>query len=349
MDCHYRIGQNTSHLQTEQNELTESKWVSPMINRMKILIAYDGSENGDFAIEDLQRAGLPDSVDATVLSVADVFLAPPITDPAEIFPPTVPHSVQVALEHNECKLKDAKLMAMYVADCLSKAYPSWTVSHLGVADSPAWAIIKKSAEMDADLVVVGALGHSVLGGRLILGSVSQRVLYEANTSVRIARPTEKKEPGPLKIVVGVDNSSYSDAAVEEIGNRRWPAGTQVRLVAAFDTVVSIPTGPNSPAVMKSIEPGDTESWNEVRNLFQPSADKLIAKGLDAAVMIIRENPKDALIEEAESWGADCIFVGSKGARGIERLLLGSVASAVSARAHCSVEVVRPRTFHPSTG
>lgn len=36
----------------------------------------------------------------------------------------------------------------------------------------------------------------------------------------------------------------------------------------------------------------------------------------------------------------CVFVGAKGMRGIDRLLLGSVSSAVSARAHCSVEVIR---------
>ena len=63
-------------------------------------------------------------------------------------------------------------------------------------------------------------------------------------------------------------------------------------------------------------------------------------GLNASLMIRRGNPKDEIIEEAEGWGADCIFLGAKGTRGVERLLLGSVSSAVSARARCSVEVVR---------
>ena len=47
-----------------------------------------------------------------------------------------------------------------------------------------------------------------------------------------------------------------------------------------------------------------------------------------------------LIAEAESWGADRIFVGARGMGGIDRFLLGSVSSAVAARAHCSVEVTR---------
>ena len=37
--------------------------------------------------------------------------------------------------------------------------------------------------------------------------------------------------------------------------------------------------------------------------------------------------------------ADCIFVGARGVRGLKRLLLGSVSSAVAMNAHCSVEIV----------
>src|SRR5918992_1843420 len=43
----------------------------------KILIAYDGSACSDAALGDLRRAGLPASLDALVLTVADVIVPPP--------------------------------------------------------------------------------------------------------------------------------------------------------------------------------------------------------------------------------------------------------------------------------
>jgi nucleotide-binding universal stress UspA family protein len=94
--------------------------------------------------------------------------------------------------------------------------------------------------------------------------------------------------------------------------------------------------------MKWIEVADKNNWDQVREIFEPSAERLRRAGLRAAVLIRRGNPSDQILEEADTWGADCIFVGARGTRGIDRLLLGSVSSAVSARAHCSVEVVRPQ-------
>ena len=312
-----------------------------MTEGMKILIGYDGSTNSDAALDDLKYAGLPDRVDATVLTVADVIVAPPINDPEEMFPPNVPHSVRLAHERAEHKLKEAEVIAVRASKQLKEDFPQWNVHHLAVANSPAWALIQKANEQHIDLVVVGALGHTVLGGRLILGSVSQRVLYEAGTSVRIARQSESKAGTPLKLLVGVDNSSYSDAVIETICQRNWPPDTQVRLLAVVDTVMPVRDA-QDPTALKWIEVGDVDNWENVRRIFQPAVDKLCARGLDAAVMIRRGDPKVEINDEAESWKADCIFVGSKGIRGVERLLLGSVASAVSARAHCSVEVVRPK-------
>jgi nucleotide-binding universal stress UspA family protein len=312
-----------------------------MKDKMKILIAYDGSECADAALEDLKNAGLPKTAEAIVISLADVFMPPPINEEIDnTFPMYVPAGVRRAHERAERKLKEAESMAMRASEQIKKSFPEWHVTPEAIADSPAWAIIRTADHWKPDLVVVGAQGHSVLGGRLILGSVSQRVLYEASCSVRVARGQQSSD-SPLQLLIGVDNSPYSNAAVEAVCRREWPTGTEVRLLAVVDTVMAITPDPSQPQVLKWIEVGDGENWDEVRQIFQPSAACLRSAGLDAEVTIRRGNPTDELLEEAETWSADCIFLGAKGMRGIDRLLLGSVSSAVAARAHCSVEVVRP--------
>jgi len=112
------------------------------------------------------------------------------------------------------------------------------------------------------------------------------------------------------------------------------------LLAVVDTVMAITPDPLKPSAMKWIEVGDENNWDAVREIFEPSAARLRRAGLHAEIFIKRGNPADQILEEADSWGADCIFLGAKGTRGIDRLLLGSVSSAVSSRARCSVEVVR---------
>ncbi len=313
-----------------------------MNEKMKILIAYDGSESADAAFEDLKRAGLPKTAEAIVMTLADVFLPPPLNEEVDnTFPMYVPEGVRRAHERAEREVKEAELTARLAATRVKASFPEWDVHHEAIADSPAWAIIRKADAWKADLIAVGAQGHSVFGGRLILGSVSQRVLYEVRCSVRVARVRRGEPDSTLRILIGVDGSPYSSAVVDAVYRRSWPDGTQARLLAVVDTVMAINTDPAEPSVVKWIEVGDGDNWDQVREIFEPSAQKLRGAGLDAAVMIRRGNPKDELVEEAESWRADSIFVGAKGMRGIERMLLGSVSSAVAARAYCSVEVVRP--------
>ena len=310
---------------------------------MKILIAYDGSECADAALEDLKSAGLPKTAEAIVMSLADVFLPPPIDEEVDnTFPMYVPAGVRRAHERAEREVKEAELLAKRASEQIKKSFPEWQVRHEALADSPTWALVRTADEWKADLIVVGAHGQSVLGGRLILGSVSQRVLYEANCSVRVARGRRRDADSPLRLIIGVDNSTYSNAALDAVYRRQWPTRTEVRLLAVVDTVMAITPDPSQPSIVKWIEVEDEDSWDQVRQIFEPSADKLRSAGLDAAVMIRRGNPKEELIGEAESWGADCIFVGAKGMGGLDRLLLGSVSSAVSARADCSVEIVRSK-------
>lgn len=56
------------------------------------------------------------------------------------------------------------------------------------------------------------------------------------------------------------------------------------------------------------------------------------------------DPADEILALAREIGADLIIVGSKGARGLERWLLGSVSEKVVREAGCTVEVARPKTY-----
>jgi len=310
---------------------------------MKILIGYDGSEFGDAALEDLRRAGLDTEVEACVMTVADVFVPLPVDEEVEnAVPMYEPQAVRRAHERAQHKLDEATDLAKRVSERIKASFPNWQITSEAEADSPAWALIRKADDWKPDLIVMGARGHSVFGGRLILGSISQRVLYEARCSVRIARASENSVDKPVRLVVGVDNSPDSNAAVEAVCNRHWPKGTEVDLLVVVDTVMPVTSDSSESTVTKWIEVADESNWSEVRKIFEPAVQRIRSAGLRAEVLIRRGNPADEIIQEAHTLGADCIFVGARGTRGIDRLLLGSVSSAVSARAHCSVEVVRPK-------
>ena len=307
---------------------------------MKILIGYDGSEGADAVLGDLKRAGLASEADVLVMTLADVFVPPPIDEEVDnTFPMYIPEGVRHAHKRARQKLEQASALVKTAGEQVKTLFPAWHVEYEAQADSPAWALIRTADHWKPDLIIMGARGHSVFGGRLILGSISQRVLYEARCSVRIARESRKSEDAPVRILIGVDQSTDSNAAVDAVCSRQWPSGTEVALLAVVDTVMAI--NPSERLTTKWIEVGEEKNWEQVREIFEPAAQKLRRAGLHAEVLIRRGNPADQIVQEADTWGADCIFLGARGTRGIDRLLLGSVSAAVSARAHCSVEVVRP--------
>jgi nucleotide-binding universal stress UspA family protein len=73
---------------------------------------------------------------------------------------------------------------------------------------------------------------------------------------------------------------------------------------------------------------------------EDAAAILSKAGISVTKSVVTGNPCEMLVADAEHWGADAIFVGARGLTGLERLLLGSVSTAVAAHASCSVEVIR---------
>lgn len=300
---------------------------------MKILIAYDGSDCARDAIDDLRLAGLPDDVEAVVISVADVWLPPPSSyEMVEAaFEERVRACSEKTRERAELALKEARELAQEAAARVLSGFRAWRVSATASAGSPAWEIIQKADAWKPALVVVGSHGRNAIG-RFFIGSVSQRVANEARSSVRVARRRAKERSGPVRIVIAVDGFAGSQAAVRAVAARRWPEGSEARIVAALDLMMV--------AQLEGFEEFNEDERQWVNEVVEASAKELSAAGLAVSSVVKSDDPKRLIVEEAEHWRADSIFVGARGLRRIERFLIGSVSAAVATRAHCTVEIVR---------
>jgi nucleotide-binding universal stress UspA family protein len=82
------------------------------------------------------------------------------------------------------------------------------------------------------------------------------------------------------------------------------------------------------------------AYEATRRMLESFAKELREKHKDVTCRVLAGDPKHVLVKEAESWKADCIFVGARGLTHLKRFFMGGVSTAVAARAHCSVEVAR---------
>ncbi len=318
-----------------------------MNQKMKILIAYDGSSHADAAIDDLRRAGLPREAEAVVVSVADVWVAP--------VPPSEYEAVQTPLDEQTRERaqwfspqaakaqEEAQELAHAASQRVLSYFPSWEVRTEFRSGSPAWELIRKADDWQADLLVVGSQGRSALG-RLFFGSVSQKVLTEARCSVRVARGSIREPEAPVRVIIGVDGSGYSDAAVNEVARRPWPEGSLVKVISAVrlpftptEETRSLPDSYYSQLEKTETEKAQTAITRAVARLQKGEATR---SGIESEVIL--GDAREVILDEAARWGADLIVLGSRGLGGFKRFLLGSVAQGVAAYAPCSVEIVRGR-------
>ncbi|HEY6122894.1 MAG TPA: universal stress protein [Pyrinomonadaceae bacterium] len=146
----------------------------------------------------------------------------------------------------------------------------------------------------------------------------------------------------MKILLAVDGSPCSVAAVEEVAQRPWPEGSEIKVLSAFE--LPLPPTPEAWALPPDcFEDLDRSAQAHARSIVQKAVETLKAKLNDSVVIKGEFAPGPArtlILDEADDWAADLIVMGSHGYRAWERFLLGSVSQAVVAHAKCSVEVVR---------
>jgi nucleotide-binding universal stress UspA family protein len=150
----------------------------------------------------------------------------------------------------------------------------------------------------------------------------------------------------MKILLAVDGSPYSDAAIEELAKRPWPSKSEIKVITAAETPIVVGMEPwaASPEYFEQLEKSVREAAKAVIEGALQKLKTMEDKTLKISNEIIQGPPRQVIVDEAERWNADLIVMGSRGLGAWNRLLLGSVSSAVVHHAKCSVEIVRsPRS------
>lgn len=289
---------------------------------MKLLIAHNESIHADDAVSDLARAGLPLDTEAIVLSVVERKLVSSPPSSLGIFGVSAAPATAILPDYELRILDTTRQEALRVTQVIQRRFPTWQVSAEVGLGSPVAEILARAEELKSDLLVVGSHNRSALG-RLLLGSVSQDVVKQAHCSVRVGRVSDVEPGQPNRLVIGVDGSPGSKAAVHAVARRNWPAGTEARVLAAFNLMAT--------AAPRGI----------LARIAEESEEELRASSLVCSAAVKVGESSRILTHEAKEWGADCIFVGARGVTALERILLGGTSAAVAANASCSVEVVRP--------
>lgn len=144
----------------------------------------------------------------------------------------------------------------------------------------------------------------------------------------------------MKILVAVDGSKYSDAAVQTVASQVRKDKAEVLVLQVVEPrIISTP-----PQMAAGYEPELAEmmkeQFSEAQQNVERAAATLKAAGFDSKTRVIEAETRTGILDLAGEWKADLIVVGSHGRKGLQRFMLGSVAESVARGAYCSVLIVR---------
>lgn len=217
-----------------------------------------------------------------------------------------------------------------------------TISKAVEFGSPTAVLLREAA--DAAGLVIGTRGLGALSSAM-LGSVSGRLASRAHCPVYVI-PSDADgaatadSAGP--VVVGVDGSPESDAAVRLGLALAESRNTTLRAVSAFHV----------PALAMPIEQELIDEFNESeRAEAQSTIEGALARAgapehpVEVEVTVVQGMPAEVIL--SASHDASIIVIGSRGHGAFLRLVLGSVSRAVLQQAGRPVAVVTEEMAFPS--
>lgn len=149
----------------------------------------------------------------------------------------------------------------------------------------------------------------------------------------------------MKVVIAIDDSRGSQAAIEWVLGMTWPKNAQFVVLSILEAPIYAVTELGGAV---AADPVPDTCAQEIEGRVARAERDLKTAGLVVRGRVDRGLASDMIVRAAASERADLVVVGSHGRTGLTRLLMGSVASHVLNHAPCSVLVVREPLANPSS-
>lgn len=287
---------------------------------LNILLAVDGSEHAQAAVELL--AGLPLASGSEVRILAVV--------PEHSDPHTTPQ--YAALEQAREALEPKGIQVVAAA----------------VSGHPAETITTQAYQYDCDLIVLGALGRR-RRMEFLLGGIAQQVVEHAGQPVLVVRAPYR----PIKkVVLCVDGSDCSRYAVDFLSEMPLPEGVHILVTHVLAPLMTrdmltrtFPADPVALSVQTSVSLEEMNEWQREdqavgEGLLKQAVDRLEQAGLAASAHLLRGDAASEVIDFVKAQNADLVITGSRGLSSVKGWLLGSVSRKLAYSAGCSALIVR---------
>lgn len=216
-------------------------------------------------------------------------------------------------------------------------------SYKALMGDPAEQIVHYAAEIDADIIAMATHRGSGLA-RGILGSVTDRVLRSAGRPVMAVHPESLSAFGgsqgqPETIIVPLDGSERSAGVVDLALDVAQGIGSEV----IFFRVVQYPYYGVTAVDASYFDTSYAISQQRVEadEYLQQFKDRAAARGVSARSHVVTGSAASRLLEEAKHVASPLIIMSTRGASGIKRWVLGSVADKVIRSSGLPVLVVPP--------
>lgn len=273
---------------------------------MKILYATDGGGPAMEALALFKRLAAPDKAQVTAVTVVGRGWAEGVEDERSSSEADIVKSAVTTLQE-----------AGFVAEKRI------------LQGQPGRAILNEIEEGGFELAVVGAGNRSRLG-RLLMGSVSTKLLHASPVSVMIVRRL-LDVGSDISVLVGADGSEHADRALEQLIALFDPSSCRVHVLAVAEHLMpqlSFPI-PRAGYATSAPTPEQEQEWTAAaQSSATAAAKKLKSAGFRTEAHAVLGAPAARVLEEADRVHADLVVVGSRGLAAVDRASLGSVSDQI---------------------